>query len=167
MRLFLAIPFSPEIRGALAEAQDQLRRQGVQANFTRPENLHLTLAFLGETDRQAAVQQVMAGIGQPAFSLTVGGSGHFGDLYWAGVRRDPALLALASSLQDALRAAGFALDRRPFRPHITLARQVQAPQPPALTVPARTMPVREIVLFRSDRPGGRLTYTPLFRQKLQ
>ena len=49
MRLFVAIQFSPAVRSTLLEAVETLRRQG-SGRFTRPENLHLTLAFIGETE---------------------------------------------------------------------------------------------------------------------
>ena len=48
MRLFLAFALSGAMRNALQEVQDDLRRAGVRGNYTPPENLHLTLAFIGE-----------------------------------------------------------------------------------------------------------------------
>ena len=90
MRLFLAIQLSPAVREALLTAQDALRRQG-RGSFPPPENLHLTLAFLGETADLAGVRAVLSQVSCRPFSLAVGGPpGHFGDLWWAGVRADPA-----------------------------------------------------------------------------
>ena len=56
MRLFLAVPLSPSVREALCTAQADLRRQW-RGSFPPPKNLHLTLAFLGETseDRKSVV----------------------------------------------------------------------------------------------------------------
>ena len=86
MRLFVAIRFSPAVRAVLLDAMDALRRQG-QGTFTRPENLHLTLAFLGEVEDPAPVREALAAACTGgAFSLTVGGLGRFEDLWWAGVR---------------------------------------------------------------------------------
>ena len=167
MRLFLAIPFPGTVRDVLLNAQAQLRAQGVRANFSRPENFHLTLVFLGETSRQRDIQRVMAAITAPAFSVTIGGSGHFGDLYWAGVDRHVALESLVSCLRNSLRALGFAIEERPFRPHITLARQVDAVRPPELNIPKTSMAVDRILLMKSERINGRLTYTPLFEKKLK
>ena len=91
MRLFAAIQLSPAVREALLTAQADLRRQG-RGSFPPPENLHLTLAFLGETaDLPGARAALNAAVCRP-FTLAVGGTlGHFGDLWWAGVRGDPAL----------------------------------------------------------------------------
>ena len=60
MRLFIAIRFSPEIRQTLLDAVSGLRAQARSGNFTRPENLHLTLAFLGETNQTKEIRTAMA-----------------------------------------------------------------------------------------------------------
>ena len=86
MRLFLAIQLSPAVREALLTAQDALRRQG-RGSFPPPENLHLTLAFLGEAEDPARARAALSEVSCRPFSLAVGGPpGHFGDLWWAGVR---------------------------------------------------------------------------------
>ena len=63
MRVFIAIRFSQAFKEPIFEAQNALRDNGVRGNFTLPENLHLTLAFIGETDRvddiKAAVKEVV------------------------------------------------------------------------------------------------------------
>lgn len=166
MRLFIAIPFPDAIKTALLSAQDQLRQQCKYANFSRPENLHLTLAFLGETNRLQEIKQAMHAVDAAPFSMTIGGFGHFGDLYWAGIRRNPALESLALQLQNALRDRDFAIERRPFRPHITLARQVAADAPPKCTVPSISMQADHMLLMKSERIGGKLTYTPVYKMHL-
>ena len=113
MRLFLAIQLSPAVREALLTAQDALRRQG-RGSFPPPENLHLTLAFLGEAEDPARARAALSEVSCRPFSLAVGGPpGHFGDLWWAGVRADPALEELAVSLQADLRSQGFCQEDRP------------------------------------------------------
>ena len=64
MRLFYAILLSEEMKQALVGAQDFLRAQGIQGNYTRRENLHLTLAFLGETDRLSAARRAAEQLGE-------------------------------------------------------------------------------------------------------
>lgn len=159
MRLFVAVHFTPEIRRALLDAAGELRRQSASARMTRPENLHLTLAFIGETENRRAAQEAVLGLSAAPFSIAVGGCGRFGDLWWAGVAPSPALSSLAAEVGEALRQRGFVLDRRPFRPHITLARQVESAAPIRLSLPEMTMTVRRVSLMRSDRIAGRLTYT--------
>ena len=156
MRLFLAIQLSPAVREALLTAQDALRRQG-RGSFPPPENLHLTLAFLGEAEDPARARAALSEVSCRPFSLAVGGPpGHFGDLWWAGVRADPALEELAVSLQADLRS----------RPHITLVRRWRG-EVPQVTVPHASMVVRQISLLRSDQIDGKRIYTELSHKSLR
>ena len=101
------------------------------------------------------------------FSLAVGGPpGHFGDLWWAGVRADPALEELAVSLQADLRSRGFCQEDRPWLPHITLVRRWRG-EVPQVTVPHASMVVRQISLLRSDQIDGKRIYTELSHKSLR
>ena len=156
MRLFLAIQLSPAVREALLTAQDALRRQG-RGSFPPPENLHLTLAFLGEAEDPARARAALSEVSCRPFSLAVGGPpGHFGDLWWAGVRADPALEELAVSLQADLRSRGFCQEDRPWRGEV-----------PQVTVPHASMVVRQISLLRSDQIDGKRIYTELSHKSLR
>ena len=166
MRLFFAVPFPAEVRTQLQAFQRQLREAGVSGNFTRPENLHLTLAFLGETPRLREAARVLAAVDDRAFPLTVAGLGRFGDLLWAGVRPCPELEALAAGLQRRLREAGFSLEDRPFRPHVTLVRRA-AGMAALPELPARTFSADRVVLMESLRADGRLVYRPLQERRLK
>ena len=166
MRLFIALPFSEAFRQVLLDGIRQLRDQSQGGNFTRPENLHLTLAFIGESDRMADARRVMEGLSTRPFKLELGESGAFGDLHWVGLRRCPPLDRLARELRQGLLDAGFDIDRKPFRPHITLARQLRADQPPRLTLAPAAMEATEFSLMCSERIAGKLTYTPLFTRQL-
>ena len=160
MRLFLAIQLSPAVREALLTAQDALRRQG-RGSFPPPENLHLTLAFLGEAEDPARARAALSEVSCRPFSLAVGGPpGHFGDLWWAGVRADPALEELAVSLQADLRSQGFCQEDRPWLPHITLVRRWRG-EAPQVTVPHASMVVRQISLLRSDQIDGKRIFTDI------
>ena len=168
MRLFVAIRFSNEINEALSSAISTLKQQVRRGNFTRPENLHLTLAFIGETDRIQDVKSALtaAATAQPGhFPLALSNTGMFGDLLWVGVADSPALSALAQEVSAQLRRQGFSIERRNFRPHITLARRIDS-KDFQLTIPYREMTVREISLMRSEQINNRLVYTELFRANL-
>lgn len=167
MRLFVAILFSPQVREVLLGAIDSLRAQAVSGSFTRPENLHLTLAFIGESeDPEAAAKAVDAAAGPPFF-LAVRGFGHFGDLWWVGIEKNPALTGLAESLQESLRRHGFHVDKRPFRPHITLARRVEPRGDVQLSIPRTGMTVGRVCLMKSERIRGILTYTEIYGRELK
>ena len=114
-------------------------------------------------------------VSAPGFVLQIGAPGLFrqrdGDLWWLGIEPSPALLEVHRQLTEELSAAGFVLERRPFRPHLTLGRQV-VPAPGfdraafARSLPPMGTKVRRITLMQSERIQGRLTYTPLHHRAL-
>lgn len=122
-RLFVAIEIPDPVKAQLAGLQNGLPG----ARWRPDEVLHLTLAFIGDTDRHGFEDAVdaLAGIDAPAFSLTLADVGYFGDrkprAVWAGVKREDALLHLQDKVEAALRRYGFELERRKFTPHVTLA----------------------------------------------
>ena len=129
-RLFVALEI-PEI---VADALTVLQYGVDGARWIRPENFHLTLAFIGETDRHgfAAALDALSDIESPAFEMRLSGVGVFGDkkpnALWAGVAAAPALDHLQAKVETALRRAGFAIEKRKFKPHVTLARLKHASQ---------------------------------------
>lgn len=175
MRLFLGIELPPAWRRALARGADALQRAGVQGRFTLPENYHLTLVFLGETQRQEDAEAALRQTGGSPFPLRSAPPGCFprkgGDIWWLGVEPTPGLLAAQRRLEAALRASGFSPEERPYRPHITLARKVRSPagleplNTPGLFPPLEFQ-VNRLTLFSSQRVDGVLRYLPLHRVKL-
>lgn len=175
MRLFLGIELPPAWRRALAQGAEALGRAGVQGRFTLPDNYHLTLVFLGETDRRTEAEAALRQTGGASFPLRTALPGCFprkgGDIWWLGVEPTPGLLAVQRRLEGALRASGFSLEERPYRPHITLARKVRSPAGLApLTAPglfpALEYRVDRLTLFSSQRVDGVLRYLPLYRVSL-
>lgn len=174
MRLFYALCPDDACRKALWEAGMCLGGQ-VRGKFTRRENLHLTLVFLGETDRVGASRGCLARLRGEPFLLTFTGLGRFerrgGDILFAGVEAGKPLYTLQSALEEELLAAGFYFDRRPYRPHLTLARQARLPREmgkevlKAYLAPC-TMRVEEACLMKSERVEGQLHYIPIAFQKL-
>lgn len=176
MRLFLAIELSDAVKNQLCAAMDTLRANARSGNFTRRENLHLTLVFLGEQTQLDAIKAAMEEAAGKSFSLTVSGAGRFrregGDIWWCGVEKSPALTALYTSLCAALRERGFLMEAREYRPHLTLGRQVLM-RPDfdkkafAASIPAAAMEVKAMSLMQSVRINGRLIYKCLYRTMLK
>jgi len=167
MRLFIAILFPAPFQKTLLDVAGQLRAQSHSGNFSRPENLHLTLACLGETDKASAARKAIAVSAGKPFDLALNHAGHFGDLWWVGLEKSPALLQQVQALHTALRAEGFVLEDRKFQPHITLARRVAAKQPIHLDVPPAHMLAERISLMKSERIRGVLTYSEIYARPLQ
>lgn len=129
-RLFIAAALPRDARERLARLIAELRGAAPELRWAAPDNIHLTLRFLGDVPRAAtpAVEAAMAaaaGGGAP-FALRFGGLGTFGGRHprVLQVGADaPELLRLAERLDAALAAgAGFEPREGPFRPHVTLAR---------------------------------------------
>lgn len=166
MRLFIAINFSDEIKKELLRGVRELREKSISGNFTRENNLHLTLAFIGETDRSSDIENIMREFEFRPFPLTIGGCGVFkrfgGDIFWAGVRENPQLSAVVRRLSAALIDAGFDIDDRKFTPHITLGREVVTQSKVRIIIPDITMTADRISLMKSERINGKLTYTEIY-----
>lgn len=161
MRLFIAVKFSEEMTGAVLKMQSQLRRAGVGGNYTKRENLHLTLAFIGEYDDPDKVLEVISSVPLPKLELTLDGFGSFDGIWWAGITRDPRLEDYVRRLRHALSLAGIPFDGKRFSPHITLIRKPDRAPMPALNVPeAAPSPVR-VSLMRSDRGKYGVIYTEI------
>ncbi|WP_312693159.1 RNA 2',3'-cyclic phosphodiesterase [Caproiciproducens sp.] len=175
LRLFISINFDDRMKDSLYGCIQRLKEGSVRGNFTRRENLHLTLAFLGETSKAGSAKQAMDDVAGEPFELSIGGFGHFpragGDIYWIGVEHSTALTALQASLCEKLRREGFFLETRQFKPHLTLGREV-VPAPDfdrgafARSVPPMSMNVEKISLMKSEKLNGRLTYTEIYAKQL-
>jgi 2'-5' RNA ligase len=168
-RLFIAIIFNSDTQYNLLALRDELRSFSKRGNYTVPENLHLTLVFLGECDAKQAtdIKEVMDAITFAPFDLMIERIGRFkrndGDLWWAGVRESKKLMDLQQKLTDRLLAKGFKFDKRQYSPHITLGRKVQTDTSP-WQIPIFGETITSIDLMKSERIGGKLTYTVIFKK---
>lgn len=163
VRLFIAIPLAGEMRAAVRAIQEDFRRRGVAGNYTKPENLHLTLAFIGEYPDAEAVLEALDAVPFERFELRLEGLGAFGDLWWVGLAKSEPLAACVRRLRRALAGAGIPFDRKRFSPHITLVRRAvcRAGGRPGASVPGARMAVERIALMRSDRGRDGMIYTEI------
>ncbi|MBR4703524.1 MAG: RNA 2',3'-cyclic phosphodiesterase [Oscillospiraceae bacterium] len=160
MRLFLAIKLSKPMKDALINAQNELYDRGVRGNYTPEENLHLTLAFIGEYPAPEPVLEALAEASFAPFALSLEGLGRFGDLWWAGMRASPPLTALARRIRHALAEGNIPFDRKRFSPHITLLRKARG-ELPGVEPGEAAMTVDHFSLMRSDRGKNGMIYTEL------
>ena len=162
MRLFIAIQLSDGIRDSLAAVQTYLRDHGVRGNFTKIENLHLTLAFIGEYSDPDFVLEAMRSVPFAPFPIRIEGFGSFGDLYWCGIGENDSLLSYVKRLRRALDGNDIPFDRKKFSPHITLIRKAEYDRRrgvPGVAVPDVSMQVSGVSLMRSDRTKSGMVYT--------
>ncbi len=132
MRLFAAINFPPQVKNEIGIFIKELRPISAAIKWVEPENLHLTVQFLGNVseDQVPAVAQALnaAATGITPFTLKLKGVGVFPSrekprVFWAAVGGDStALLLLCRRVQRALQELGFTSGKNKFSPHLTLAR---------------------------------------------
>ncbi|MEK6699325.1 MAG: RNA 2',3'-cyclic phosphodiesterase [Nitrospirota bacterium] len=132
MRTFIAIEIPDEIKREMARAQEQLKRSGVEAGWTRPEGIHLTLKFLGEVE-ESRIPDIMAALTGAArntggFRIEIAGAGAFPNpknarVVWLGISGDRDKLAtLQAAVEEAMVGLGMEREDRAFTPHLTLGR---------------------------------------------
>ena len=146
MRLFIAIRFSDDIRKGLISTMHDLKKKNVGGNYSPADNLHLTLAFIGETQNADGVKKAMES----------------GDILWVGAKGGQKLKAYVKALRDSLDQAGIKYDRKKFEPHITLVRKASNVHPQGVIVPKKEMMVRKISLMKSEAKNGKMVYTEIF-----
>ena len=162
MRLFIAIKLNSEIRNALTDVQKHLIRRGIRGNYTNTDNLHITLAFIGEYDEPDFVKEVLSEVPFSPFPISLSALGHFGDLWWVGISDNAELASYVKRLHQALSEAGIPFDKKKFSPHITLIRKAIGTLP-AVSVPKTVMSVDHISLMRSERGPKGMIYTEIGR----
>ena len=169
IRAFIAVEIPDDVRQEIGRTTAGFRRKDYPVRWVNPENLHLTLVFLGYNPAEFIAQveyqlsKVAARTGR--FELALKGLGAFPNersarVIWVGADEGKdQLCALARSVAEEMIAIGFIPEKRPFSPHLTIGR-VKAPIAdirPILgtTFAGRSFPVSEIVLVRSHlNPAG-------------
>ena len=146
IRAFFALSPDAEVKETLATLGRDVARR-CRGRAVSPENAHLTLAFVGDVAKGAlpVLEEVGAAAPKAGFVVSFDSLGAWrasGVAWIAPAILPPALLTLHSTLTSALGKAGFELETRPFRPHVTLARRCLQPLPRAHCPP---------ILWRADR----------------
>ena len=160
MRLFIAVRLSDAMKDSLIQTQNALYDRGVRGNYTPEENLHLTLAFIGEYPDVQPVLDALSSVSFRPFELSLEGMGRFDDLWWAGMRESAPLDAVVRRIRRALAESGIPFDKKRFRAHITLIRKACG-EMPGLQMKEASMTVDRISLMRSDRGRNGMIYTEL------
>lgn len=163
MRLFIAIKFPKNVEQALIDTQNDLRAQGVHGNYSRTENLHITLAFLGEVKGDGAVKDIrkaMNSVKAGPMELELSEAGAFRELYWVGVKKNDWLNNYVGNLRQALGENGVWFDKKPFKPHITILREARGRG--TIHVKSEAFTATKVSLMKSERINGKLTYTEIY-----
>jgi len=177
MRCFLGFELSAEVREAIGAVQERLRHQLPSARWVRPVNLHLTLRFLGEQGSER-VSAFVRDLRDPVaacdrFSLEFRGCDAFPNakrarVVWVGAHDpDRALGRLRASVDRSLQRSGLEREKRPFAPHLTIARFKKGRKPESALEALISaladhrfgeVAIRELVLFESDLSSRGVRY---------
>ena len=173
IRTFIALELPPALISLLHKVQQDLKRMNIRARWVRPENIHLTLKFLGDIN-PGDVDKIDAAMAAAAIefapvTLTVRGIGVFPGIkrprvIWVGLGGDiRSLLALQSRLEQELAEVEFPQDKRSFKAHLTLGRIKQSAGPAVIrqvitehaTLSSDDFTCNQVLLFKSDlKPSG-------------
>ena len=173
IRTFIALELPPAVISLLHKVQQDLKRMNIRARWARPENIHITLKFLGDINPgdidKIGAAMTAAAIEFPPVTLTVRGIGVFPGIkrprvIWVGLGGDiRSLLSLQSRLEQELAGAGFPKDKRSFKAHLTLGRIKQSAGPAVIrrmisqhaTLNSDDFTCNQVILFKSDlKPSG-------------
>jgi len=185
IRTFIAVELSPAVKNGLTALQEELAQSGSGVKWTRPDNMHLTLLFLGEVE-ELEVVSICRLVAQRArkhepFTLDVSGLGGFPNnrrpkILWAGVTEGVAeLRALHADLEEGLLDLGcYRREGREYTPHLTLGRLSHDDRAdawgPILGRHANwdggSMPVDEVLVMRSEMRKAGPEYSVLGRGPL-
>ena len=173
LRTFIALELPPSVISLLEKVQEDLKSMGLPAKWVRPENIHLTLKFIGNInpgDIDKIGGAMMDAVDDfAAITLVAGGVGVFPGIkrprvIWVGLGGQVQLLfAMQRVLEDNLAALGFKEEKRPFKGHLTLGRFRQTVNPNTIrqimrehaNLYSEEFTARRIILFKSDlKPTG-------------
>lgn len=180
-RLFIGVRVSTQTANALAACAEMLQRRskdaGIDLKWVAPTNYHVTLKFLGWT-RDEAIAAIVDGLqtalaGVSPFRFRTARLGAFPSLekasvVWAGVDEPAPLTEVASRIETACEALGFAREKRGFHPHVTLARLAETRAVKELVLPLSEQMFSDsrcdgVTLFESETKSSGSVYRELHR----
>lgn len=179
MRVFIGFELPTEVKDYLYDVQSHLLSRAIKGNKTLYHNFHLTLIFLGEvkSSKINALSDLIEEIASshPSFDIHIGDIGFFNVrseyILWSKVTKglNP-LFNLYHALESLLYQENWISEKKQYKPHITLARQVKLlPDERHDMLPTYHAPIhlKEITLFESHRINDILTYTPIHHFSLK
>lgn len=174
MRLFVAVDLPDEVKDAAAHVIETLRSSAPDAKWVPRDNLHVTLAFLGETPLVDEVSNAVAAAAEDvvAFASGLEGLGTFPSprrarVVWLGLAGEDGYRAAAAAAWERLEPLGFEAEKRAFTAHLTIARfRTPSAFEANASVPEFRFPVEALTLFRSRLGRPAPVYEPVLVARL-
>lgn len=177
MRLFLAINFTDSVKRQIFEMIHYLEPKVRQGKFVPPENLHLTLEFLGEIEETKIheIAEIMDTLNFENFKMHLNKLGYFktgnGRIYWLGMEENEGLLKIQRQLHQKLLEKDYKLESRPYTPHITIGRKIKLKEDLNMYAIEKRLKqieinVQTIDLMESKIVDGKLNYSVIASKPL-
>lgn len=180
MRLFIGVELAEDVKSILENYQNTLKQESYRGNYSRKENLHLTLFFIGETsaDDLSLWEGIISDVAKrtSTFALELAGVNSFvrnrRHIVYVEEKKHKELLNLWDTLIKEINKRGINSQVGEYTSHITLAREAEFNKSfdeikKGFVNLKLTSPVQDIILFESTRINGVLTYLPLKKEKLK
>ncbi len=184
IRAFIALPLSPSIKKKISQLQNHLGKLNCPVRWTNPENIHITLKFLGNITSQQILllKETLKHIQTvtDSFEIQLSELGAFPNrknprILWINITQGSCeIIQIAQSIEDQLKDLGFVQSVKSFAPHITIGRirDLQRTRKLSHTIKNQIIPpdcqdtINEILLFKSNLSSKGPIHTKLFGIKL-
>ncbi len=181
MRSFIAIKLENRVTSAIKEIQQKLKKTNPNIKFVHPENIHLTLKFLGEISNKQTptIKRALSLTAENfhMFKITLSKIGFFPNnsspkILWIGIKNSKEINSLVEKLNSVLSKFGFDNENRPFKAHITIARiknrnELNKSAVAAINEFNQEMFVDKITLLKSTLTKGGPVYEELYEINLK
>lgn len=171
MKLLISINFEEEDKAKLYKHMERLTEICESGTFTKQDNIHLTLVYIGETTQIGAVVDTMDAIEEDQFQVVLSDNGNFkrsgGEVYWVGIEKSPELIRLQKILYRSLGRKGVLNDKNDFKPHLTVSRDtvIDREQIPEVCFNDK-IAVKRISLVKCENGRDGITYTEVYAKEL-
>lgn len=173
MRLFIALELKDDIKDKISNYQSELKNKGVRGNFSRRENLHITLAFVGECGKETMkeIQNALYDLDEKPFDIVFSGFDFFSGVLYLDVEKNEHFDNLASNVRNALDKKNIDYDRKKAKAHVTILRKPEIPDGLNIKelgkkIHFEAKNVNSVVLYESTRINGILMYIKKYEKRL-
>ena len=172
MRIFIAINFNDKIKARINQIQQLILTNAKKSRLTTLDNLHITVVFIGQVEENRTIDIIKCidSIAQSEFTLRTTRLNYFkgdsGNLYYLGIEDNNTLNEIHEGISRHLQSNGYYIERRKFKPHITLSRRTIIDNNISYNIPMDIL-VSSIDLMQSKVIDGNLTYKCLYSKSLQ
>lgn len=161
LRTFIAVDLPNDIHNALQELQNNLKDSMPDVRWTKYGNIHLTLKFLGDVELSRiekiskSIQYIADGYSQFNIGLAKVGafpSSRKPSIIWVGIEEGSEKVAeIAGRIESSMEKLGFPMEKRPFKPHLTIGRVRELNHPAIMAKSLENNEIGKIGEFRVEK----------------